>query len=119
MQRIMKPASVAVIGASAEDGKIGNSVMKNLINGGYPGEIYRSIRRPRRSWGARRTECQGRAGRDRRGGVRDPREVVAPALEEVGEKNSRRRADSFRLRRDRQREGCRKSRPSAASTTCA
>jgi hypothetical protein len=31
---------VAVIGASAEDGKIGNSVMKNLINGGYKGEIY-------------------------------------------------------------------------------
>jgi acetyl coenzyme A synthetase (ADP forming)-like protein len=40
MQRIMNPRSVAVIGASAEDGKIGNSVMKNLINGGYQGEIY-------------------------------------------------------------------------------
>ena len=40
MNRIMKPKAVAVIGASAEDGKIGNSVMKNLINGGYKGEIY-------------------------------------------------------------------------------
>ena len=40
MNRIMKPSSVAVIGASAEDGKIGNSVMKNLINGGYKGHIY-------------------------------------------------------------------------------
>lgn len=40
MNRIMMPKSVAVIGASAEDGKIGNSVMKNLINGGYQGEIY-------------------------------------------------------------------------------
>ncbi len=40
MKRIMSPASVAVIGASAEDGKIGNSVMKNLINGGYKGNIY-------------------------------------------------------------------------------
>jgi len=40
MNRIMKPGAVAVIGASAEDGKIGNSVMKNLINGGYKGEIY-------------------------------------------------------------------------------
>ncbi|HYJ98934.1 MAG TPA: acetate--CoA ligase family protein, partial [Burkholderiaceae bacterium] len=39
MNRIMKPKSVAVIGASAEDGKIGNSVMKNLINGGYKGQI--------------------------------------------------------------------------------
>src|ERR1700734_2580222 len=40
MTRIMKPRAVAVIGASAENGKIGNSVMKNLINGGYKGEIY-------------------------------------------------------------------------------
>ncbi len=40
MNRIMKPDAVAVIGASSEDGKIGNSVMKNLINGGYKGKIY-------------------------------------------------------------------------------
>src|SRR5271156_3570620 len=40
MTRIMKPKALAVIGASAENGKIGNSVMKNLINGGYQGEIY-------------------------------------------------------------------------------
>jgi acetyl coenzyme A synthetase (ADP forming)-like protein len=40
MNRIMKPKAVAVIGASSENGKIGNSVMKNLINGGYQGAIY-------------------------------------------------------------------------------
>jgi len=40
MNRIMKPDAVAVIGASSEEGKIGNSVMKNLINGGYKGAIY-------------------------------------------------------------------------------
>src|SRR5882724_9409045 len=40
MNRIMKPKAVAVIGASNENGKIGNSVMKNLINGGYKGDIY-------------------------------------------------------------------------------
>ncbi len=40
MNRIMRPNAVAVVGASSEDGKIGNSVMKNLINGGYKGEIY-------------------------------------------------------------------------------
>ncbi len=40
MNRIMKPDAVAVIGASGETGKIGNSVMKNLINGGYQGAIY-------------------------------------------------------------------------------
>ena len=40
MTRIMKPRAVAVIGASNEAGKIGNSVMKNLVNGGYAGDIY-------------------------------------------------------------------------------
>jgi len=40
MNRIMRPKAVAVIGASNEAGKIGNSVMKNLINGGYQGKIY-------------------------------------------------------------------------------
>jgi acetyl coenzyme A synthetase (ADP forming)-like protein len=40
MNRIMNPKAVAVIGASDETGKIGNSVMKNLINGGYKGQIY-------------------------------------------------------------------------------
>ena len=40
MKRIMEPSGVAVIGASAEDGKIGNSVMRNLIDGGYEGELY-------------------------------------------------------------------------------
>ena len=39
MQRIFHPKAVAVIGASAETGKIGKSVMKNLINGGYKGQI--------------------------------------------------------------------------------
>ena len=40
MNRIMRPNAVAVIGASAETGKIGNSVMRNLINGGYQGTLY-------------------------------------------------------------------------------
>jgi acetyl coenzyme A synthetase (ADP forming)-like protein len=40
MNRLMKPRSVAVIGASNEPGKIGNSVMRNLIDGGYAGEIH-------------------------------------------------------------------------------
>lgn len=40
MTRIMQPDAIAVIGASAENGKIGNSVMKNLVNGGYKGNIY-------------------------------------------------------------------------------
>jgi acetyl coenzyme A synthetase (ADP forming)-like protein len=40
MNRIMRPKAVAVLGASNGVGKIGNSVMKNLINGGYQGKIY-------------------------------------------------------------------------------
>jgi len=40
MQHIMNPKAVAVIGASDGEGKIGNSVMKNIINGGYQGELY-------------------------------------------------------------------------------
>ncbi len=40
MNRIFHPRAVAVIGASGENGKIGNSVMRNLINGGYQGNIY-------------------------------------------------------------------------------
>ena len=40
MDRIMNPCAVAVIGASDGEGKIGNSVMKNIINGGYAGELY-------------------------------------------------------------------------------
>lgn len=40
MNRMMHPKAIAVIGASNEQGKIGNSVMRNLIDGGYKGEIY-------------------------------------------------------------------------------
>src|SRR5437667_7890003 len=39
MNRIMKPEAVAVIGASSDEVKIGNSVMKNLVNGGYQDDI--------------------------------------------------------------------------------
>ncbi len=37
---LFRPASVAVIGASAQPGKIGHSVMVNLIEGKYEGKIY-------------------------------------------------------------------------------
>ncbi|WP_030418527.1 acetate--CoA ligase family protein [Streptomyces sp. SCSIO 75703] len=40
MTRLMQPRSVAVIGASSESGKIGNSVMRNLIDGGFAGDIH-------------------------------------------------------------------------------
>ncbi|MFF9556548.1 acetate--CoA ligase family protein [Streptomyces albus] len=40
MRRLMEPRSVAVIGASNEPGKIGNSVMRNLVDGGFTGGIH-------------------------------------------------------------------------------
>ncbi|MFJ1597258.1 acetate--CoA ligase family protein [Streptomyces sp. NPDC088261] len=40
MRRLMRPSSVVVIGASGESGKIGNSVMRNLVDGGFAGEIH-------------------------------------------------------------------------------
>jgi acetyl coenzyme A synthetase (ADP forming)-like protein len=40
MNRLMRPRAIAVIGASEQPGKIGNSVMRNLVDGGFPGEIY-------------------------------------------------------------------------------
>ena len=68
MNRIMKPDAVAVIGASGEAGKIGNSVMKNLINGGYQGKIYPINPSPTRSWASRPT----RASRTSRGRSTSP-----------------------------------------------
>ena len=88
MKRIMEPDAVAVIGASAEEGKIGNSVMKNLINGGYQGEIY--------PINPRADEILGRkcykSVKDIEGEVdiavfAIPAKFVLQALEEVGEKN--------------------------------
>jgi acetyl coenzyme A synthetase (ADP forming)-like protein len=87
MNRIMQPDSIAVIGASAEDGKIGNSVMKNLINGGYRGAIYPIH--------PKLPEVLGRKAypsvKEVPGGIdvavfAIPARLVAPALKECGEK---------------------------------
>jgi len=40
IEKMLRPKSVAVIGASATPGKIGYSVIKNLIKDGYKGKIY-------------------------------------------------------------------------------
>ncbi|MEE4356226.1 MAG: bifunctional acetate--CoA ligase family protein/GNAT family N-acetyltransferase [Desulfococcaceae bacterium] len=40
LQRIFHPKSVAVAGASEKEGRIGHAIMKNLIQGGYAGDIY-------------------------------------------------------------------------------
>src|ERR671917_2060625 len=40
MTCLMRPRAIAVIGASETEGKIGNSVMRNLVDGGFEGGIY-------------------------------------------------------------------------------
>lgn len=40
LDRMFRPKSVAVIGASAQEGRIGNAILKNLSNGGFSGEIF-------------------------------------------------------------------------------
>jgi len=40
LQKLFKPRSIAVIGASGIPGKIGYSVVNNLIEGGYQGGIF-------------------------------------------------------------------------------
>ncbi len=37
---VLKPKSIAVVGASATPGKIGYTVVDNLIKSGYKGKIY-------------------------------------------------------------------------------
>ncbi|MEE9315538.1 MAG: acetate--CoA ligase [bacterium] len=40
MEKLFNPKSIAVIGASRQEGKVGHSVLKNLLQYGYPGKIY-------------------------------------------------------------------------------
>ena len=88
MNRIMQPDAVAVIGASPEDGKIGNSVMKNLINGGLPGRRFiRFIRRWRRCWGKKAYKSvKDIPGQIDVAVFAIPAPLVAGALKECGEK---------------------------------
>ncbi len=40
IERIIKPGSVAVIGASDKPGKVGTAIMQNYIDVGFPGKLY-------------------------------------------------------------------------------
>lgn len=88
MDRLMRPNAVAVIGASAENGKIGNSVMKNLINGGYAGEIYPINPKADEILGKKAYKSIGDVPGDVDVAVfAVPAKFVPQALREVGEKN--------------------------------
>jgi acetyl coenzyme A synthetase (ADP forming)-like protein len=88
MNRMMRPNAVAVIGASAEDGKIGNSVMKNLINGGFAGEIYPINPKADEILGKKAYKSIGEVPGEVDVAVfAVPAKFVPQALREVGEKN--------------------------------
>src|SRR5690625_2810868 len=87
MNRIFKPRSVAIIGASNEHGKIGNSVIRNVVDGGYAGEVY--------PINPKADEVYGRAAYPTIADAPDgidvaifaiPAKFVASALEEAGRK---------------------------------
>jgi len=40
LEKMFHPNSVAIVGASEKKGNVGTAIMKNLINGEYPGNIY-------------------------------------------------------------------------------
>jgi acetyl coenzyme A synthetase (ADP forming)-like protein len=40
VERILRPRSIAVIGASRERGTIGHEIFRNLLNGGFNGPVY-------------------------------------------------------------------------------
>ncbi len=40
LESIIAPASVAVLGASSEQGSVGNAVMINILRGGFSGKLY-------------------------------------------------------------------------------
>lgn len=40
LNSLFKPRSVAVIGASANPAKLGHIVLKNILDGGFPGKLY-------------------------------------------------------------------------------
>jgi len=107
MNRIMKPKALAVIGASAENGKIGNSVMKNLINGGLCGEYlpHSSVRREHHGKEAYKS-VKDVPGDIDVAGLRDSREIRGASSGRGGRKENRRRhSHPFRIRGNRECRG--------------
>ena len=68
-EKLLKPKSVAVVGASADQKKVGNNVLENIISGGYTrGNISRQPqgRRTSREEMLSIPSCHSRPGRSRR-----------------------------------------------------
>jgi len=45
LDAILKPKSVAVIGASTNPAKIGHEILKNIIDSGFKGAVYFPVTR--------------------------------------------------------------------------
>ncbi|MFC7331115.1 acetate--CoA ligase family protein [Marinactinospora rubrisoli] len=87
MNRIFRPRSIAVIGASNETGKIGNSVMRNIVDGGYAGEIFPVNPKADEVYGRKAYRSITEVPGDVDVAVfAIPAKFVAGALEEVGRK---------------------------------
>ncbi len=69
LDKIFKPQSIAVIGASTRENSVGHSLFKNLIDSGYAG--HRPWHCHRRS--PKRKQAGSRCGRSRRRGCRSHR----------------------------------------------
>lgn len=50
LDRIFKPKSIAVVGASERKGSVGAALMQNLIERGFPGDIYPINPRHKKVW---------------------------------------------------------------------
>ncbi|GAB6095818.1 bifunctional acetate--CoA ligase family protein/GNAT family N-acetyltransferase [Desulfatiferula olefinivorans] len=63
MDKIFKPRSVAVVGASNREGSVGYAIYRNLIQGGYEGPIYPVNARHRSVWNETAFESVSDIGR--------------------------------------------------------
>jgi acetyltransferase len=49
--KIFQPKSIAVVGASQKKGSIGAALMHNLIECGFPGDLYSINPKHKKIWG--------------------------------------------------------------------
>ena len=121
---IFNPASIAVIGASDDPRKYGHEILKNLIEGGFPGRALSDKPQDRTYSGDKLPqECQGNSRAGGPGGSDSPRENSSPGRPGVRRAwNKGRYRDLGRIQRGRSprrgvtekaREGCRTTRGSA------
>lgn len=85
LSSLMNPASVAVVGASAHPQKVGNAVLRNLLNVGYPGAIYPINLREEEILGVKCYKTIGEVGPVDLAVICIPTKFVISAAEECGQ----------------------------------